>query len=67
MDITLNLTPYEIKEAIEEYVNKRGYSIDHVNNDISFVVEKGYDYYDNQTSPHLTKATVVAKQNESEE
>lgn len=66
MDITINLALYEIKEAIEEYVNKRGYTVDHLNNDILFIVEKTYDYYDNPTSPMLTQATVKAKKAEND-
>lgn len=67
MDITLNLTTVEIKEAIIDYVSKRGFIVS-TTNDISFVVEKGlYDYYDNPTSSQLTKAKVTAKQVENEE
>ena len=56
MQIELKLNPFEIREAIVEYLNRKGYGSTESN--VVFVISQGHDYYDRPTGPELTCATI---------
>lgn len=52
MDIEITLDRAEMRRAVVEYLQRKGYNLS--DQDVTFVVTKGYDYYDNPTGPELT-------------